>query len=129
MQQQLKLFTVQEPLFEDVTNNWLLEYLQNEYPEMKFKKYKYFDKEIVGATYSPKVFLSFKVVRRAEKEYWCRKTDVYISINGQKNYGSFEGFGYGVDSIEEFKKDALNVVERCKKWLKEFNDRTNKKRA
>lgn len=31
MDKQLKLFAVQEPLFEEITNDWLLEYLKNEY--------------------------------------------------------------------------------------------------
>lgn len=127
MDKQLKLFAIQEPLFEEITNDWLLEYLQNEYPEMEFKKYKHFGKEVVGVTCSPKIQLYFYVYYRTQNDiHWCRDKNVYIGLDGQKNFGSFEGFGCGVDSIEEFKTEALNVVERCKKWLKEWSCKQKK---
>lgn len=115
---QLSLFSINEPNFYDLTLNWLAEYLNTHYPEMKFKIYKYFDEDVIGQTLSNKITFQFSIVdKNDDDKFWSRKEKRYISVNANKKYGDFEGFGYGLDSIEEFKTELNILIPRCKEWI------------
>ncbi len=115
---QLNIFSINEPDFYDLTLNWLVEYLNIHYPEMKFKIYEYFGEMVVGQTQSSKIVCQFNIVDKDKNDkFWRRKQKRYIGISARKKYGDFEGMGCGLDSIQEFKTELCVLIPRCKKWI------------
>lgn len=127
---QLSLFVNLMPKWEDVTMEWLLNYLQHQFPEMKFHYNKRFNHSYISQGISNKVELDFNI-GKYDKCVTNRRSRYYIGCQTQKKFGDWHGRGETFDHMEEFIAMAEKRVEECKQDIKEFNrgknDGKNKK--
>ncbi len=117
---QLKLFNKTDS--EEITNEWLLSYLQINYPEMLFQEKEHLGGKVIESVLHRKITFSIKIVIKDEETLWCRKFDKYISICLYKNFGDWRGYGRGIDTIDEFKQIINEFVIRAKEYVNEYKN-------
>lgn len=117
---QLKIFHLEEPAWTEITIEWLLKYLQSEYPEMKFELFScevYTDE--IRQTFTKKARCNFSIGKTASLTIW--KNPVIIHMGVFKNYGNWCGQGEAVNSMEEFQKKLPMYINLCKEYAKNFS--------
>lgn len=117
--QQLKLFHIEEPEWINITTEWLLNYLQSEYPEMKFKLFAYADgTNEIEQTFCKKVICKFSIENSADLDIW--QNPVLIHMDTRKLYGNWGGFCEAVNSMEEFKSELPGYIKSCKESAENY---------
>ena len=121
MQKQLKLFQIEEPSMQDITIDWLLEYLNIEYPEMQFSKSSKVlsDADVVNQNLHPKIQCYFHIGQFDTK--LCDKKGNYIGYSYGKEFESYYHSAGPIDSIEEFKNKLPEIINNVKEYINEYN--------
>lgn len=118
---QLKLFQIEEPSIQDITIDWLLEYLNNEYPEMQFIKSSKVlsDADVVTQNLHPRIQCYFNIGKFDTK--LCDKKGNYIGYAYGKEFDSYFHSAGPIDSIEEFKNKLPEIINNVKEYINEYN--------
>lgn len=121
MQTQLKLFNIVEPKWEDITTEWLLNYLQTEYPEMKFKL---FEDEYIEQTVGKKATCKFYITNGdIDLSIWDNPLLIHLGV--EQKYGSWSGMFRAVNNMKDFKNRLPMYIERCKKHQNDYKNFKN----
>lgn len=127
---QLSLFAPAEPEWENITLEWLFEYLNTHYPELKFKIEKDYDGKDTWIEQSicKKVRLYF-YVDRYDKDcvipgYAGKK---FIGGASERLFGAFSGQSIGFDSMEELKNLLPRRVEIFWENVKDYKNHKKRK--
>lgn len=112
--QQLKLFIVEKPNWLEITLEWLLKWLQNEYPEMKFK---IVDDEI-KQNFTKYANCTLSIDKDADLKIW--KNPVIVHLSTEQKYGHWCGMGEAVNSFEELEEQLALYIECCKNHAKGY---------
>lgn len=111
MQTQLRLFNIEEPKWENITTEWLLNYLQSEYPEMRFQL---FDDSIIEQTVNKKATCKFHINNEdIDLTIWDNPLLIHLGV--LQKYDGWSGMGEAVNNINDFKKRLPMYIEQCKK--------------
>lgn len=126
---QLNLFSPPEPAWEDITIEWLFNYLNSQYPEMKFTT-----KEHVG--WSKFIKITQNMHNRIELYLYVGKHDkdavtdnkglIYIGYSYGKEYGDYHHRCGSIDSMEELKKELPIFIKKCKDYVEEYKKNRKK---
>lgn len=117
---QLKIFQVEEPAWSEITIDWLFEYLQTEYPEMKFELLTYANgSNEIRQTFTKKARCSFSINKDADLTIW--KNSVLVHLGVQKTYGNYCGMGEAVNSMDKFKERLPIYINSCKEHAANYN--------
>lgn len=109
---QLNLFSPEEPTWIDLSTEWLLNYLQTNYPDAAFKAERITDwgedyQEILS-TASKRACVSFHICTDASLSIW--KSTTIICCNIEQYYDSYGGCGVAVDNMSKFKEKAADYI-------------------
>lgn len=115
--QQLKLFTPVEPEWQDITIEWLFDFLNNQYPEMKFfidRKTSYDGTPYIRQNLHKKIVCQF-YIGKFDKCVEQAKNPNYIGVAYGKCFGNWGQTSCPIDSMEEFKELLPHIIEESKK--------------
>lgn len=124
--QQQSLFTPSLPEWQNVTIEWLFEYITCLYPEMKFKCFETynFDGEksitIKQAAFK-KIQLDFGIGEYDKCVDWCKNRNYVFCHTGQE-FGNWSGSGETWDCMEEFLEFLPLRVEQCKNCFAKYKE-------
>ena len=115
----------QEPEWNDITLDWLQDYITR-YSDLSFKRkemWSYYnpqtDKEEMIEEIEcviKNVILSFHISVIDIKEYIWWKNPVLVHIDLNKRKGDYEGLGFAVDNMKDFRNGLIDIVEKFKEW-------------
>ena len=122
---QLSFQLTQEPEWNDITLDWLQDYITR-YSDLSFKRkemWSYYnpqtDKEEMIEEIEcviKNVILSFHISIVDIKEYIWWKNPVLVHIDLHKTKGDYEGLGFAVDNMKDFRNGLIDIVEKFKEW-------------
>ena len=120
---QLKLFSPTEPEWENITLEWLFEYLNSYYPELKFIIDKDYDGRVIGIEQSvcKKVRLQFYIARY-DKCVPGRAGKKFIGGSSERYFGPYCGQTFGFDSMEELKEMLPRRIEIFWQNIEDFKN-------
>jgi len=108
--QQLRLFQLQEPEWNDITINWLFEYL-NANTDLKFNLK---DNNVECSVKN--VVLNFYISSVDLKEYTWWTNSLLVHFDMHKIKGDYQGLGFAVDNMQDFKNRLNEIIEKFKSW-------------
>lgn len=109
--QQLSLFQPTEPEWNNITLDWLQEYITN-YSDLKF-----IQKDNGIECCLKKVVLRFSISIVDLKEYTCWTNPLLVHFDLHKNGGDYQGLGFAVDNMNNFRKNLIDIIEKFKIWV------------
>ena len=107
---QLSFQLIQEPEWNDITLDWLQEYITN-YSDLKFIQK---DNGIECCLKKAVLRFSISIVDLKEYTWWNNPLLVHFDLSKRK--GDYEGLGFAVNNIEDFKKSLIDIIEKFKSW-------------
>lgn len=124
---QLTLFQI-EPTFSKITIDWLFDYLNKAYPEMKFVIVNDFvDKRArITQTLSKKIELYFHIstyMNSVPNKGGCK----FIGFSYGKEYGDLHHRSGPIDTMEEFKNKLPQIHKEVISYMEEYKQRGKKK--
>jgi len=114
---QLNLFTPSEPEWKDITIEWLFEFLNNRYREMKFyidRNSSYDGTPYIRQNLHEKIECSFHIGEFDIDVNWVKNRN-YIGVSYGKCFGNYGQTSYPIDTMDEFKEYLPRVIEESKK--------------
>lgn len=119
---QLTLFQL-EPSWLDINSDWLLEFLQKNYPEANFKIFQVNDwgdeYEEIRATSSKRADVSFHIDRKnIDLTIWNNPMLIHCDV--EQKYGHYSGMGVAVDNMENFKTQSKIFVDCWRKHVMNY---------
>ena len=120
---QLSFQLTQEPEWNDITLDWLQEYI-TQYSGLEFKRkdlWNYYNpqtdknEEVEEIECVIKnVCLSFHISETNHPEIWTNPILVHFDLSKRK--GDYEGLGFCVNNMNDFKKSLIDIIEKFKEW-------------
>ena len=126
---QLSLFAPVEPEFKNITTDWLLSFLNTQYPEMKFttKKHVGWSKFIeITQNMHNKIELYLYVGKHDKNAVTDNKGLKYIGYSYGKEYGDYHHRCGSIDSMEELKKELPIFIKKCKDYVEDYKKNRKK---
>lgn len=102
----------------DITEEWLLNYLNSNYPDLKFFiTDKYFTCEkIIKQGITKKADLRLSISKPADVEPWQK--DNLIHLHAEKLHHGFEGMAEAAANFDEFFESLPRYIEKFEEWRK-----------
>lgn len=110
---QLSLFNLQ-PEWENITDEWLIDYMNRLYPDLKFIYVDDAYNKIRQSRYN-KVDFSLKVGHDAPLDIWQNKTLVYLSI--ESRIGPYQGVGLACNNFDDLTEQLEKLYKTFKSYL------------
>ena len=107
---QLSLFPI-EINWNEITTEWLFDYLKNHYPELKWEIDNNWVEEVVTKT--KKVVCGFYI---GTSNCDCWKNPILVHFDLHKTGGDYQGLGFAVDNLKDFEKSVYEIIEKYKIW-------------
>ena len=111
MIKQLSLFDTPDWL--SINNDWLLNYLNQYFPELKFR---YEDDYIAQSRYKG-VELYFAVRKTDKLDIWANPILIHLDVSKRK--GNYEGQGLAVNNMSDFEEQLERFVVKFYEYVKE----------
>lgn len=129
--QQLNLFSPIEPKWQHITIDWLFDFLNNQYPEMKFCidcNVLSDGTPVIRQNLHKKIICSFYIGRFDDCVTWAKNRN-FIGADYGKCFGDWGRTSYPIDSMEEFREQLPFIIEQSKKNIALYKEyiKTRKK--
>ena len=114
--QQLSLFNTSDIGWNDITEDWLLNYLQSMYSDLKFAPTSGFnDDEVwIRQTASKNARLVLYIKRDNDLKIWQNPTLVHLSV--ERRHHGYTGESVAVNNFDDFYKTLANYVKKFEEW-------------
>ena len=122
---QLTLFQL-EPNWLDISLNWLLDYLQNNYPDANFQIIR--EKDWDGEYYESIHAMSSKradvyfAINRDGVDLTIWDSPMIIHCDVQQNYGHQSGMGCAVDNCDDFKMQSQICINSWRNHIANYKN-------
>lgn len=122
---QLSFQLTQEPEWNDITLDWLQEYITQHF-DLSFKrkeKWSYYNPQTDKTENIEEiecviknVCLSFHISIVDLKEYTWWNNPLLVHFDMHKTKGDYQGLGFCVNNMNDFKKSLIDIIEKFKSW-------------